>query len=39
VPRGTKVGRNCIVTGDVREPDFVGNMVPSGTTVGVVPPG
>lgn len=39
VPRNTKVGRNCIVAGDVRETDFVGNMVPSGTTVGVVPPG
>lgn len=39
VPAGVRVGRNCIVAGDVREADFAGTMVPSGTTVGVVPPG
>jgi glucose-1-phosphate adenylyltransferase len=39
VPAGVKVGRNCIVAGDVRETDFQGTMVPSGTTVGIVPPG
>ena len=39
VPAGVRVGRNCIVAGDVRETDFQGTMVPSGTTVGVVPPG
>ncbi len=39
VPAGVRVGRNCIVAGDVRESDFPGTMVPSGTTVGVVPAG
>jgi glucose-1-phosphate adenylyltransferase len=39
VPAGVKVGRNCIIAGDVRESDFHGNLVPSGATVGYVPPG
>ncbi len=38
VPVNVKVGRNCIVAGDVRDGDFQGTLVPSGTTVGVVPP-
>jgi len=34
VKRGVKVGRNCIVVGDVRADDFPNDVVPSGTTIG-----
>jgi len=37
VKRGARVGRNCIVVGDVREDDFTDDVVPSGTTVGRLP--
>lgn len=33
-----KIGRNCVVSGDVLEDDFTDLIVPSGTTVGRVPP-
>jgi len=31
---GVKIGRNCIIEGDVTEADFADSVVPSGTTVG-----
>jgi glucose-1-phosphate adenylyltransferase len=39
VPINVKVGRNCIVAGDVRENDFPGLTIPSGATVGILPTG
>jgi glucose-1-phosphate adenylyltransferase len=39
MPENVRVGRNCVVAGDSRPEDFVGNMVPSGTTVGYAPKG
>ena len=39
VPENVKVGRNCVVAGDSRPPDFTTLMVPSGTTVGYAPKG
>ncbi len=38
VPPNVKVGRNCIIAGDVRAKDFSGSSVPSGATIGIVPP-
>jgi glucose-1-phosphate adenylyltransferase len=38
VPPNVKVGRNCIIAGDVRPKDFSGTVVPSGATIGIVPP-
>jgi glucose-1-phosphate adenylyltransferase len=38
VPPNVKVGRNCIIAGDVRAKDFPGTVVPSGATIGIVPP-
>jgi len=39
VPINAKVGRNCIVAGDVRDDDFPGLTIPSGATVGILPTG
>jgi glucose-1-phosphate adenylyltransferase len=39
VPPNVKIGRNCIIAGDVRAKDFSGTVVPSGATIGIVPPG
>jgi glucose-1-phosphate adenylyltransferase len=36
VPPNIKIGRNCIIAGDVRPQDFIADTVPSGTVVGVV---
>jgi glucose-1-phosphate adenylyltransferase len=36
VPPGVKVGRNCIIAGDVRPEDFIADMIPSGTVVGYI---
>jgi glucose-1-phosphate adenylyltransferase len=33
IPRGTRIGRNCRVGGDVRTSDFPGRIVRSGTSV------
>ncbi len=38
VPPNVKIGRNCIIAGDVRAKDFSGTVVPSGATIGIVPP-
>lgn len=38
VPPNIKIGRNCIIAGDVRAQDFSGTVVPSGATIGIVPP-
>ncbi len=35
---GVKIGRNCVIASDVREIDFADKLVPSGTTVGRLPP-
>jgi len=37
IKAGIKIGRNCIVAGDVREEDFNEKLIPSGTTVGRLP--
>ena len=39
VPENIKVGRNCIVAGNALPGDFLGTMIPSGTTVGRMPKG
>lgn len=36
IPPGLRIGRNCVIAGDVRPEDFVGTVVPSGTVVGPV---
>ncbi len=36
-PPYVKIGRNCIIAGDVRPEDFPGDYVPSGSTVGILP--
>ncbi len=36
LPAGLRVGRNCVIAGDVRAEDFVGTVVPSGTVVGAM---
>jgi len=38
IKHGVKIGRNCVVAGDVRESDFADKIVPSGTTVGRLHP-
>ncbi len=38
VKPGVKIGRNCVVGGDVSEPDFTDTLIPSGTSVGRLPP-
>jgi glucose-1-phosphate adenylyltransferase len=37
LPPNVKIGRNCIIAGDVRPQDFIADTVPSGTVVGFVP--
>jgi glucose-1-phosphate adenylyltransferase len=37
VQAGVKIGRNCVVAGDVRESDFITSTIPSGTTVDRLP--
>jgi glucose-1-phosphate adenylyltransferase len=34
IKAGVKIGRNCVIGGDVAEEDFADDVVPSGTTVG-----
>jgi len=37
IKAGVKIGRNCVIGGDVIESDFLDSMVPSGTLVGRLP--
>jgi glucose-1-phosphate adenylyltransferase len=39
VAADVRIGRNCIVASDVRPKDFPSSVVPSGATIGIVPPG
>jgi glucose-1-phosphate adenylyltransferase len=39
IPPGIKIGRNCIIAGDMRPEDFHTNEVPSGTSIGPVAEG
>jgi len=36
IPPNIKIGRNCIIAGDVRPQDFHTDEVPSGTTIGLI---
>jgi glucose-1-phosphate adenylyltransferase len=38
IPPNTRIGRNCIISGDITPEDFPDFHLPSGTTVGVIAP-
>jgi glucose-1-phosphate adenylyltransferase len=37
IKSGVRIGRNCVIGGDVGENDFMESVIPSGTTLGRVP--
>jgi glucose-1-phosphate adenylyltransferase len=36
IPPNVKIGRNCIIAGDVHPGDFTTDHVPSGSVIGVI---